>query len=110
MGQTGASRPMSTHRMVRALAGEIVEMKVKRSKIRKKAAKIKKSEFVRFLLTAPETEVAQHQTFVLKKNYQTRKTLPTRMKRILKPKETSRNLRPAAADGPRSKKSTTCRS
>jgi hypothetical protein len=59
VGQTGASRPMSTHRMVRALAGEIAEMKEARSKIRRKAAKIKKSELVRFLATAPKTGVAQ---------------------------------------------------
>ena len=59
VGQTGASRPMSTHRMVRALAGEIVEMKVKRSKFRKKAAKIKKIELLRFLATAPKTNIEQ---------------------------------------------------
>jgi hypothetical protein len=59
MGQTGASRPMSTHRLVRALAGEIATMKETQSKNRKKAAKIKKIELVRFLATAPKTEVIQ---------------------------------------------------
>jgi hypothetical protein len=53
--------------MVRAVAGEIVEMKERRSKIRKKAAKIKKSELVRFLATAPETKLHNSQTLVLKK-------------------------------------------
>jgi hypothetical protein len=65
MGQTGASRPMSTHRMVRALAGEIAEMKERKSKLKKKAAKIKKIELVRFLATAPKTEIAQHQKLCL---------------------------------------------
>ena len=45
--------------LTRALAGEIAEMKEARSKIRRKAAKIKKSELVRFLATAPKTGVAQ---------------------------------------------------
>ena len=40
VGQTGAARPMSAHRMVRALAGEILAMKKERSKIKKKEAKI----------------------------------------------------------------------
>jgi hypothetical protein len=57
--ETGASRPMSTHRMVRALAGEIATMKETQSKIRKKAAKFKKIELVRFLTTAPKTESTQ---------------------------------------------------
>ena len=59
MGQTGASRPMSTHRLVRALAGEIATMKETQSKNRKKEAKIKKIELVRFLATAPKTESTQ---------------------------------------------------
>jgi hypothetical protein len=48
VGQTGASRPMSTHRMVRALAGEIAEMKEKRSKIRKRQPKSRKASLCDF--------------------------------------------------------------